>query len=167
MITIKTKNLNSKTDELQNKSNEINDIIGNLKLTIMNKNNYSILSDDVNKIKKYIEQANDTTSNLRDANDINIVLKRYEQDLREHSNEVRNLKKKIKTRDDRIEELEYDLDNANDTIDELEDKVSTLQETLNYFKGLCQKFIEFLKDKFFSNNKYDDFINDLYDGRYT
>ncbi len=78
MITIKTKNLNSKTDELQNKSNEINDIIGNLKLTIMNKNNYSILSDDVNKIKKYIEQANDTTSNLRDANDINIVLKRYE-----------------------------------------------------------------------------------------
>lgn len=167
MITIKTKNLNSKTDELQNKSNEINDIIGNLKLTIMNKNNYSILSDDVNKIKKYIEQANDTTSNLRDANDINIVLKRYEQDLREHSNEVRNLKKKIKTHDDRIEELEYDLDNANDTIDELEDKVSTLQETLNYFKGLCQKFIEFLKDKFFSNNKYDDFINDLYDGRYT
>ena len=78
MITIKTKNLNSKTDELQNKSNEINDIIGNLKLTIMNKNNYSILSDDVNKIKKYIEQANDTTSNLRDASDINIVLKRYE-----------------------------------------------------------------------------------------
>ncbi len=77
------------------------------------------------------------------------------------------MKKKIKTRDDRIEELEYDLDNANDTIDELEDKVSTLQETLNYFKGLCQKFIEFLKDKFFSNNKYDDFINDLYDGRYT
>lgn len=78
MLTIETKELDSKTDELQNKSNEINDIIGNLKLTIMNKNNYSILSDDVNKIKKYIEQANDTTSNLRDANDINIVLKRYE-----------------------------------------------------------------------------------------
>ena len=82
MLTIETKELDSKTDELQNKSNEINDIIGNLKLTIMNKNNYSILSDDVNKIKKYIEQANDTTSNLRDANDINIVLKRYEEDLR-------------------------------------------------------------------------------------
>ena len=163
MITIKTKNLNSKTDELQNKSNEINDIIGNLKLTIMNKNNYSILSDDVNKIKKYIEQANDTTSNLRDANDINIVLKRYEQDLREHSNEVRNLKKKIKTRDDRIEELEYDLNDANETIDELEDKVSELQKIVDYFKELWKKFIEFLQDKFFSNDKYDDFINDLYD----
>jgi len=55
------------------------------------------------------------------------------------------------------------LKNANDTIDELEDKVSTLQETLNYFKELCQKFIQFLQDKFFYTNKYNDFINDLYD----
>lgn len=157
------KELYNKTDELQNKSNEINDIINNLKPTIMNKNNYSISSEEVNKIKKYIEQTNDTTSNLRNANDINIVLKKYEDDLREHSNEVRNLKMKIKTRDDRIEELEYDLNCANDSIYELEEKVSTLQETLNYFKDLWQKFIKFLQDKFFSTNKYDDFINDLYD----
>ncbi len=157
------KELNSKVDELQNKSNEINDIIDNLKPTIMNKNNYSISSEKVNKIKKYIEQTNDTTSNLRDANDINVVLQKYEDDLREHSNEVRNLKKKIKTRDDRIEELEYDLNDANETIDELEDKVSELQKIVDYFKELWQKFIEFLQNKFFSNDKYDEIINDLYD----
>ena len=155
--------LNSKADELQNKSNEINDIINNLKSTIKNKNNFTISNENVEKIKGYIEQTNDTTSNLRDANDINVVLQKYEDDLREHSNEVRNLKKKIQTRDDRIEELEYDLDNANDTIYELEYKVSKLEETLNYFKELWQKFIKFLQDKFFSSNKYDDFINDLYD----
>ena len=157
------KELNNKANELQNKSNEINDIIDNLKPTIMNKNNYSISSEEVNKIKKYIEQTNDTTSNLRDANDINIVLKKYEDDLREHSNEVRNLKKKIKTRDDKIEELEYDLNCANENIDELEDKVSELQKIVDYFKELWKKFIEFLQNKFFSTNKYDDFINDLYD----
>ena len=157
------KELNSKADELQNKSNEINGIIDNLKPTIMNKSNYTISNEDVDKIKKYIEQTNDTTSNLRDANDINIVLQKYEDDLREHSNEVRNLKKKIKTRDDRIEELEYDLNDANETIDELEDKVSELQKIVDYFKELWKKFIEFLQNKFFSTNKYDDFINDLYD----
>ena len=157
------KELNSKTDELQNKSNEINDIIDNLKPTLMNKNNYSISSEDIDKIKKYIEQTNDTASNLRNANDINIVLKKYEDDLREHFNEVRNLKKKIKTRDDRIEELEYDLNDANETIDELEDKVSELQKIVDYFKELWKKFIEFLQNKFFSNDKYDNFINDLYD----
>ena len=157
------KELNNKTDELQNKSNEINDIIDNLKPTLMNKNNYSISNEDVYKIKKYIEQTNDTTSNLREANDINIVLKKYEDDLREHSNEVRNLKKKIKTRDDRIEELEYGLNDANNTIDELEEKVLKLQKIVDYFKELWKKFIEFLQNKFFSNDKYNDFINDLYD----
>ena len=74
------------------------------------------------------------------------------------------LKKKIKTHDDRIEELEYDLNDDNDTIYELEDKVSKLEETLNYFKKFWNRFIKFLQDKFFSSNKYDDFINDLYDG---
>ena len=157
------KELNNKADELKNKSNEINDIIDNLKPTITNKNNFTISNENIDKLKKYIEQTNDTTSNLRDANDINIILKKYEDDLREHSNEVRNLKNKIKTRDDRIEELEYDLNDANETIDELEDKVSELQKIVDYFKELWQRFINFLQDNFFSNNKYDNFINDLYD----
>ena len=125
----------------KNKSNEINDIIDNLKPAIMNKNNYSISNEGIDKIKKYIEKTNDTTSNLRDTNDINIILKKYEDNLREHSNEVRNLKNKIKTRDDRIEELEYDLNDANKTIDELEDKVSELQKVVDYFKKLWKKFI--------------------------
>lgn len=72
------------------------------------------------------------------------------------------MKRKIKTRDDRIEELEYDLNDANETIDELEDKVSELQKIVDYFKELWKKFIEFLQNKFFFNDKYDDFINDLY-----
>ncbi len=55
------------------------------------------------------------------------------------------------------------MDNATDTIYELEDKVSKLEETLNYFKELWNKFIKFLQDKFFSSNKYDDIINDLYE----
>ena len=47
------KELNDKANQLHTKSNEINDIINNLKPTIMNKNNYTILNNDINKIKKY------------------------------------------------------------------------------------------------------------------
>lgn len=157
------KELNNRTDELKNKSNEINDIIDNLKPTIMNKNNFTISTDDLNKIKNYIEQTNDTTSNLKDANDINVILNKYEDDMREHSNEVRNLNKKIQTRDERINDLENRLDFANDTIDMLEDKVDKLQEALNYFKELWNKFIKFLQNKFFSTNKYDDIIDELHE----
>lgn len=157
------KELNNRTDELKNKSNEINDIIDNLKPTIMNKNNFTISTDDLNKIKNYIEQTNDTTSNLKDANDINVILNKYEDDMREHSNEVRNLNKKIQTRDERISDLENRLDFANDTIDMLEDKVDKLQEALNYFKELWNKFIKFLQNKFFYTNKYDDIIDELHE----
>lgn len=45
----------------------------------------------------------------------------------------------------------------------LENKVSKLQGALDYFKELWRKFIEFLQDKFFFNNKYDDFIQELHD----
>jgi len=129
----------------------------------MNKSNYTISTEDVDKIKKYIKQTNDTTSNLRDANSINIILKKYEDDIREHSNEVRNLNKKIKNRDERIEDLENRLEFADDTIDMLEDKVSKLQEALSYFRKLWQKFIQFLQDKFFSTNEYDEFIEELHE----
>ena len=33
---------------------------------------------------------------------------------------------------------------------------------LEYFKNLWKRFIEFLQNKFFSTDKYDDIINDLY-----
>ena len=154
------KELNDKADQLQNKSSEINDIINNLKPTMMNKNNYTISNVDIDKIKKYKKQANDTTSNLKDSNDINVILDKYEQDLKNHSNDVEELKKKITTREDRISDLENRLDY---TIDMLEDKVDNLQEALDYFKELWNKFIKFLQDKFFSSNKYDDLIDELHE----
>ena len=157
------KELNNKADALKDKSNEINSIIESLKPTIMNKNNFTISSEDIDKIKNYIEQTNDTNSNLRDANSIDVILKKYENDMREHSNEVRNLNKKIQTRDERISDLENKLEFAEDTIDMLEDKVSKLQEALDYFKELWKKFIKFLQDKFFSSNKYDDMIDELHE----
>ena len=72
------------------------------------------------------------------------------------------LQQRIKNRDNKINELEYKLDFANDTIDELEDKVSKLEEMLEYFKNLWKRFIEFLQNKFFSTDKYDNIIQDLY-----
>lgn len=57
----------------------------------------------------------------------------------------------------KLKAYNINLDNANDEIDELEDKVSKLEEALSYFKELWRKFIDFLQDKFFSSNKYDDF----------
>lgn len=154
--------LNDKADDLQNKSLQITNIIDNLKPNKLNKNNYSITNDEINEIKDYIKQTQDTTSNLKTTNDLTTILEHYEDDLKNHSIEVKNLQQRIKNRDNKINELEYKLDFANDTIDELEDKVSKLEEMLEYFKNLWKRFIEFLQNKFFSTDKYDNIIQDLY-----
>ena len=73
------------------------------------------------------------------------------------------MKKKITTREDRISDLENRLNFANDIINMLEDKVDKLQEALDYFKELWKKFINFLQDKFFSSNKYDELIDKLHE----
>ena len=154
--------LNDKADDLQNKSLQITNIIDNLKPNKLNKNNYSITNDEINEIKDYIKQTQDTTSNLKTTNDLTTILEHQEDDLKNHSKEVKNLQQRIKNRDNKINELEYKLYFANDTIDELEDKVSKLEEMLEYFKNLWKRFIEFLQNKFFSTDKYDNIIQDLY-----
>ena len=155
--------LNDKADDLQNKSLQITNIIDNLKPNKLNKNNYSITNDEIDEIKDYIKQTQETTSNLKTTNELTTILEHYEEKLKNHSNEVKELKKKITTREDRISDLENRLDFANDTIDMLEDKVDKLQEVLDYFNELWNKFIKFLQDKFFSSNKYDDLIDKLHE----
>ena len=132
--------LNDKADNLQNKSLQITNIIDNLKPNKLNKNNYSITNDEINEIKDYIKQTQDTTSNLKTTSDLTTILEHYENDLKNHSKDVKNLQQRIKNRDTKIDELEYKLDFANDTIDELEDKVSKLEEMLEYFKNLWKIF---------------------------
>ena len=155
--------LKDKADNLQNKSLQITNIIYNLKPNKLNKNNYSITNDEINEIKDYIKQTQDTTSNLKTTSDLTTILEHYENDLKNHSKEVKNLQQRIKIRDNKINELEDKLDFANDTIDELEYKVSKLEEMLEYFKNLWKRFIDFLQNKFFSTDKYDNIIQDLYD----
>ena len=129
----------------------------------INKNNYSISNEQVKEIKNYIIKTTETTKKLKTSNDLTNILDKYEEDLKNHSKEVKNLQQKIYNRDKKIEELEEDLNYANDRVDELEDKVSKLEKVLDFFKELWQKFIEFLQDKFFASNKYDEFINELYE----
>ena len=90
------------------------------------------------------------------------MLDKYDKDLLNHSIEIKNLEQKIKTRDNEIDRLKYNLESERDRVDELEDEVSRLEQTLNYFTELWNKFIEFLQNKFFSSNKYDDLIDELY-----
>ena len=55
----KLEKTNNQTKELDNTSKDINEILNNLKPTLMNKNNMVISNEDVQKTKKYTEDVKD------------------------------------------------------------------------------------------------------------
>ena len=159
----KLNELNFKTDKLQNESAKITNLIDELKPSKLNKDNLIISTKQVNEIKEYINKTKETTSNLKDSNDLISILDKYENDLKTHSNEIDILYEQVKNRNKEIDNLKNQLYQKEDYIDELEDKVDKLEELVNFFKNLWNKLLKFFKDKFFNSNKYDDLIDDLYE----
>lgn len=155
--------LNEKTNTLSNNTDKINNMIDSLKVSKLNKDNYIISKDKIDEIKDYLKLTTSTTKTLRDSNKIDSILNKFENDLKQHKNEVELLEKKVYSRDTEIARLKNQLVSKNEEIDELEDKVDKLQEIVDTFKELWRKFLMFLQNKFFSNDKkYEDIIEDLY-----
>ena len=155
--------LNEKTNTLSNNTNKITDMIDSLKVSKLNKDNYIISKDKIDEIKDYLELTTSTTKTLRDSNKVDSILNKFENDLKQHKNEVELLEKKVYSRDTEIARLKNQLVSKNEEIDELEDKVDKLQEIVDTFKELWRKLLMFLQNKFFSNDKkYEDVIEDLY-----
>ena len=159
----KLNELNSKTDKLQDESAKITNLIDELKPSKLNKDNLIISTKQVDEIKKYINKTKETTSNLKDSNDLISILDKYENDLKKHSNEIDILYEQVKNRNKEIDNLKNQLYQKDDYIDELEEKLDKLEKLVNFFKNLWNKLLKFFKDKFFSSNEYDDLIEDLYD----
>ena len=155
--------LNEKTNTLSNNTNKINNMIDGLKISKLNKDNYIISKDKIDEIKDYLELTTSTTKTLRDSNKVDSILNKFENDLKHHKNEVELLEKKVYSRDIEISRLKNQLVSKNEEIDELEDKVDKLQKIVDTFKQIWRKFLMYLQNKFFSNDKkYEDVIEDLY-----
>ena len=139
----KLKQANEKTDIVNTESNKLESIITTLKPNLVNKKNYTISHEQVETIKGYISKVRDTTKSIKGVNDLDIIMKEYEKDLKEHNSEVRTLNRAIIQKDFEIKELKEDLGIAKDTISSQEKEI----KHLNVFKNLWNKFMKFFKNR--------------------
>lgn len=139
----KLKQANEKTDIVNTESNKLENIITTLKPNLVNKKNYTISNEQLETIKSYISKVRDTTKSIKGVNDLDIIMKEYEKDLKEHDNEVRTLNRTIIQKDFEIKELKEDLGIAKDTISSQEKEI----KHLNVFKNLWNKFMKFFKNR--------------------
>ena len=98
----KLEKANNQTKILDNSSNDIKEILNNLKSTKLNKNNMVISNKDVQKIKNYTEDVKDITQIVRTVNDLNMAIKDFEHSSFEIEKENRLLKYEIELKDNEI-----------------------------------------------------------------
>lgn len=154
--------VNEQTKLTLKKSNEVKEIISNLKPTKITKNNFIINDEEINVINDYIETANKNVIEIKDVNDLTSLMENFENDLKTHDLEVSELQNKVKNQEQRIKTLEKQNITKQDKIAEqrkeikdLETEISKLEKIIQIWQLLWQKIRNFFQDKFFSSKKED------------
>lgn len=155
---------NKQTNKLDNTTKGINQILDNLKPAKFNKNNMVISNKDVEKIKNFTKDVNNTTKTVRSVTDLNMAIKDFEYISFEIAKENRSLKYQIELNNDQIINLKSELSAKDKIINKLQTEKEKLKTELQKFKGFWHKLIKHFQNKigFDRDEKYKYVSDDLY-----
>jgi len=166
----KLQEANNQTQKLDIASNDINNILDNLKPTKLNKNNMLISSENVEIIKNYTKDVKDTTKTIRNVNDLNMAIRDFEHSAFEVRQENISLKYELEQKDKEIGNLKSTISKQEKTIGKLQAEKQSLKEQLQKFKGFWHSIIKYFQnkinwntDKNFIEVAKDLFINKIFD----
>lgn len=164
--------VNAKSKETISKSNEVKEIISNLKPTKISKNNFLISEEEKDLILNYTQIVDNNVKDIKNVNDLTNLMEDFEYNFGNYTNEVENLRLKFKNQEQRIKNLEKQNIKKQDTIAEqrkeissLEKEVSRLEKMIQAWQEFWKKILEFFQDKFFSSKEedviYEQVIDDM------
>ena len=172
----KLEKANNQTKILDNSSNDIKEILNNLKSTKLNKNNMVISDEDVQKIKNYTEDVKDIIQTVRNVNDLNMAIKDFEHSSFEIEKENRSLKYEIELKDNEINNLKKELSIKEKIIGKLQTEKEKLKQELQKFKGFWHNIMshfhkiicydkdnnyKIVRDDLYKNGIFDDNDNEI------
>lgn len=149
----KLKEANNRSDKLNDKTEEINNILDNLKPSTFNKNNKQISNEDVEKIKNYAKEVEDTTKSIKGVNNLNVIIDNIEKNYKDLVNDRDRLYYSNNEKDTTIANLKEEIEFKNKKINKLElalDKVKTeLSRFKDFWRRLIKRFqIKIMDEKF-------------------
>lgn len=166
----KLEKANKQTIKLDTASNNINEILDNLKPTKLNKNNMIISSENVEIIKNYTKDVKDTTNTIRNVNDLNMAIRDFEHSAFEVQKENSSLKYELELKDEEIGRLKSSISKQEKNIDKLRTERDSLKQQLQKFKSFWHRTIKYFQDKINYNRDKsfievakDLFINKIFD----
>lgn len=160
----KLEKANKQTKKLDTDSANINEILDNLKPTLMNKNNMVISSEDVQRIKNFTKDVKDTNKTVRSVNDLNMAIRDFEHSAFEIEKENYSLKYQIEEKDNKISKLESEIFSKDKRIGNLQAEKERIKNELQKFKNFWRKLIKHFQNKigFDKEEKYKYVSDDLY-----
>ena len=143
------KEANSKSDKLNDKTDEIMEILDNLKTAPFSKNNSQISNEDVNKIKKYAKDVKDTTKSIKGVNDLNMTIENVEKNYKDLVNERDSLYYSNKEKDEVIADLKDEIQDKTKRISKLETALDKVKAELSRFKDFWRRLLKRFQIKVF------------------
>ena len=160
----KLEKANTKTKQLDNSSNEILTILDSLKPTLMNKNNMSISSENVQIFKNYINDVRDVTKTIRIVNDLNVEMKELQHKAFKTEQENNSLKYELELKDDEIKGLKNELSTKEKVIIKLKEEKEIIKGQLHKFKNFWHNLMSHFQKKinYYKDENYKIVSDDLY-----
>lgn len=152
---------NEKSINLDNNSNEVKDIVNNLKNSFGSKNKYILKQEDKDKILDYIEQVNNTNNDYKKMTKLSNTLNNVDEELKA----AKSIKEENDALTIRNASLEKQIISKDEEIDDLKKENSSLTNELKKWKNKFLKIINFIKNRLSrpkDKDKYKEFTVDLY-----
>ena len=157
---------NEKSIKLDNNSNEIKDIVENLKNSFGSKGKYVLTKDDKDKLLNYIDNVNDTNNDYKNMKRLSNTLNNVDKELKENRDIINNtLTENNEALNLRVNTLTNKLTEKEEEIDNLTSDNNNLKSELTKWKNKFLKIINFIKNRLLrpkDKDKYKEFTIDLY-----
>ena len=148
----KLKEANSKSDNLDAKTQEIKDILNNLKSPLLDKNNKLISNENIDKFLNYTEEVKDTTKSIKGVNDLNITIDKVEKNYKNLEDERDRLYYSNTEKDKKIAELKETIEAKDEKISKLETALNKVKTELSKFKNFWRRLIKRFQIKVFDED---------------
>jgi chromosome segregation ATPase len=163
---VRLEQADSKSKKLDTSSNEIDNIVSNLKQSKLNKSTYLLSEEDKTRLEKYVADVRITNKDFQEMNLLSVTIDNIKDQLEEDKKIIKFYEDNNLALSTRNKMLIKKIEERNDKIDELEEENSSLRQTIRYFKDKFNKLMKFLQEKLFGWGKkepmYNKVVDDLY-----
>ena len=159
--------INKNVDKIIVKSNEVKEILENLKQQPLSKNNLVISSDKKDKLLEYIKDIDKNNKSFKSISNYNLSLENIKKDLDDNHKTISNLTNDNEDLKVKLEEKERLLIVSKNTINTLNKKIMELESKVESWKQRVNEIVDFISERvkgLFGNilkNKYKDVADDL------